>query len=180
MYLIMLSANIPPFCVCLCEWLLGSLGSWRSLSLHPWFPALFRASQAGLPPTMPPPIPSSQGLNSPRQPAPWASFDIQTLFPAMGISIIKIWQFWDHLIFIMEISILVRWQINRIYMIQHPGSTRAQNMMGKMFQWAYLLMDAVIAVWCTQTLISAPRAVEHWCIYMIWLFMSIIIEDFDF
>ena len=43
--------------------------------------------------------------------APGHHLNIKTVFPGMGISIIKIWWWWDRIILIMGIPILVKWHL---------------------------------------------------------------------
>ena len=43
--------------------------------------------------------------------APWAPFNIKTIFPGVGISNINISWSWDCLIFMMEITMLERWHL---------------------------------------------------------------------
>ena len=55
---------------------------------------------------------------------PGRHLDIKTVFPGMGIFIIKIRQLWDHLILIMPIPTLVRWYL---YNDMAPGVAKSQG-----------------------------------------------------
>ena len=53
---------------------------------------------------------SSASLNTVRRgQEPWPRFDLQTLFPGIGIPIIKIRRSWDRLIYMVGIPILIRY-----------------------------------------------------------------------
>ena len=85
------------------QFLLGN-GSWKTIGLNTvfiWWHFIFLMSKLTLPGY-------AMGCYIETRSVPWAHLNIKMVFSGMGIYIIKIRWSWDRLIYIMEISILVR------------------------------------------------------------------------